>query len=456
MPISKPFRILVVDDDEATREVCSSLLRSRGHRVECAASGTQALKILKQEADRLDMVLLDLVMPEKDGFQTLREIRSEHPRARLPVFVLTARDGSDDIYRALEVGADDYVVKPLDAGIALSKIQATLELRRAAYERTEVGPGDRLDAKYQLEEPLGSGGFGTVFRATHLDLDLNLAIKVLHGHAFADFRSRRRLKTEGRVLARLDHPNTVRVWDLVTTQDPPYLVMDFLEGRPLSEAMVQGGPMTARLVCRLAEQMVKGLRAAHRLNLVHRDVKPQNIFLCKNQPEGNTVKLLDFGLSGWALEGQIDAGSSASDELLGTPRYLAPERIQGDRGGKPSDIYSLGIVLFEMLTGSFPYPISSGSLASLIQAHSLGKVSKFSDLGVTVPALLEGLIRWTLRREPEERPDCDQVLASLAGIRSSIGKDPGAAIRKNLDFAGRDDTEPIDLSIRRDDREDGH
>lgn len=445
MPQSQSFRILFVDDDQATREVCSSLLASRGYQVECAGSGDEALDLLQEARGGFDMVLLDLVMPGKDGFETLREIRAELPRPKLPVFMVTVRDGRDDVFRALEEGADDYLVKPLDTGISLAKIQATLELR-ATDQQSDVGPGDRLGAKYRLDELLGAGGFGTVFRATHLDLDVDLAIKVLHGHAFADFKARKRLKTEGRALARLDHPNTVRVWDLVTADDPPYLVMDYLEGRPLSDVMVKTGPMPPRLVCRVAEQIVKGMHAAHELDLVHRDVKPQNIFLCRNQPQGNTVKLLDFGLAGWAQEGRRDGSSISHDELLGTPRYLAPERIHGDRGGKPSDIYSLGIVIFEMLTGSFPYPIRSGSLASLIQAHSLGKVSRFSDLGVTVPALLEGLLRWMMRREPEQRPTCEQVLASLAEVGVTLGNDPTTAARTNLEVTGRADTELIDLA----------
>lgn len=446
MPDSKTFRILFVDDDEATREFCEALLASRGYDVLCAASGDEAVESIRSARRGFDMVLLDLVMPGKDGFQTLREIRADVPKARLPIFMVTSREHRDDVLTALEEGADDYLVKPLDAGVSLAKIQATLELR-AADRQTEVGPGDRLGSKYRLEELLGSGGFGTVFRATHLDLDVDLAIKVLHPHAFADFKSRRRLKTEGRVLARLDHPNTVRVWDLVSSEDPPYLVMDFLEGRPLSEVMVRSGPMPPRLVCRVAQQIVAGLRAAHRLDLAHRDVKPQNIYLCKNQPEGNAVKLLDFGLAGWSRDSRRDGSSSGShDELLGTPRYLAPERIHGDSGGKPSDIYSLGIVLFEMLTGSFPYPIRSGSLASLIQAHAMGKVSRFSDLGVGGPALLEGLLRWMLRREPEQRPTCEQVLESLEEIGTTLGNDPASPKRSNLDVSARADTELIDLA----------
>lgn len=444
MPESNPFRILFVDDDEATRESCATLLESRGYEVLCAASGDEAVKSVHSARQGFDMVLLDLVMPGKDGFETLRDIRSDVPKSRLPIFMVTSREDRDDVLRALEAGADDFLVKPLDAGVSLAKIQATLELR-AADRQTDVGPGDRLGSKYRLEELVGSGGFGTVFRATHLDLDVDLAIKVLHPHAFADFKSRQRLKTEGRVLARLDHPNTVRVWDLVTSEDPPYLVMDYLEGRPLSEVMVQNGPMPTRLVCRVAQQIAAGLRAAHRLDLVHRDVKPQNIFLCKNQPEGNTVKLLDFGLAGWARDSRQDS-SGSHDELLGTPRYLAPERIQGDRGDKASDVYSLGIVLFEMLTGSFPYPIRSGSLASLIQAHAMGRVSRFSDLGVTVPALLEGLLRWMLRREPDQRPTCEQVLDSLDEIGSTLGNDRATRSRSNLDVTSRADTELIDLA----------
>lgn len=448
---SDPFKILLVDDDEATREIGSAVLESRGFRVECAESGDQALKDLRHAGTSFDMVLLDLVMPGKNGFETLREIRMDFSSDALTVFVLTSSDDRDDIHRALQLGADDFLVKPLDAGISLSKIKATLELRRQKARRVQVEPGDRLGSKYRLEELIGTGGFGTVFRATHLGLEVDLAVKVLHSHVFADYKSRSRLKTEGKALARLDHPNTVRVWDLVTTEDPPYLVMDFLEGQPLSEVLLQNGPIPARMVCRLAIQVAEGLRAAHRMNLVHRDVKPQNIFLCKNQPRDATVKLLDFGLAYWARDSQRDPSSESGLEVLGTPRYLAPERILGDPGGKPGDIYSLGIVLFEMLSSSFPYAVKTGSLASLVQAHSLGTVRSFSDLGLTVPLLLEGLIRWTLRREPDQRPDCDQVLSSLREIADSLRDGPTQKAVPNRDIPWGTDTEPIDLTNLSDD-----
>ena len=437
--------ILVVDDSRVTLELCAGILESQGYRVETAATGDEALERIARAPGLIDLVLLDLMMPGKNGYQTLQEIRRNYSKDLLPVFVVTAMEGTEDITRAIELGADDFLAKPLNSGLSLPKIAARLRIRSPKRVVRDPQVGDVVGGKYRLEERIGAGGVGTVFRARHLELDSVLAVKLLQDQAFTDGAAKVRLRTEGRALAKLDHPNTVRVWDLVTAEAVPYLVMEFLNGHNLAVEITQRGPMSARLVCRYGAQVAAGLAAAHRVSIQHRDLKPENIFLSW-QNQVSCLKLLDFGFAAMADEVKVRRGITADDELVGSPRYIAPERIIGDGRPEKSDIYSLGVVLFEMLSGGqFPYETRSKSIAEAIRAHTGGKVRLFETLGLIVPATLESLVRATLERVPDLRPSAEEVVERLERIGREIREQHAPAVEGET--VATPDTEPVDLNL---------
>ena len=436
--------ILVVDDSEVTLETSCALLESRGYRVHSVNSGDQALASLSRMPDKFDLVLLDLVMPGRDGFATLREIRRDFSKEMLPVFVVTSLEDTEAITRALKLGANDFLAKPLQAGLSLAKIEAVLDLRSPSKILHDPRVGDVIEGKYMLESKIGSGGFGAVFRARHLELDTIIAIKLLQDRAFSDPRARARLRTEGRALAKLQHPNAVRVWDLVTSTTVPFMVMEYLRGRSLAEELIENGPMVPRLASRFGAQVAASLAAAHELSIIHRDVKPQNIFLAKTR-DGLIVKLLDFGLAAMAEEAQLTRNPTREGELIGSPRYLAPETILGEGQGPLADIYSLGIVLFEMLSGRFPYRLESESLADMLRAHTTGTLTPLRGLDLFIPAELESFLSRMLEREPASRPAAFEVQQMLSDFARPWSSDQESMDRVH-GAAGRPDTEPVSLS----------
>lgn len=436
--------ILLVDDSEVTLAASDALLQSRGYRVHTTTTGDQALECLAEHPNRFDLVLLDLVMPGRDGFSTLRDIRRDFSKEVLPVFVVTSLEQTDAITRAIRLGANDFLAKPLQSGLSLGKIDAFLGLRSPRKILQDPQVGDVLDGRYELESRIGSGGFGAVFRARHLELDTTLAIKLLQDRAFSDHNARVRLRTEGRALAKLQHPNAVRVWDLVTSATVPYMVMEYLRGRSLAEELMEHGPMRPRLASRFAAQVAASLAAAHELSIVHRDVKPQNIFLAK-AANGLTVKLLDFGLAAMAEGSDLIRSPTGDGELIGSPRYLAPETILGEGQGAPADIYSLGVVLFEMLSGQFPYRLASDSLADMLRAHTTGQLRSLADLDLVMPEQLESLLSQMLERQPGLRPSGSQVQQTLLQLARPPANDGSLAVEFD-EAPTNPDTEPVSLS----------
>jgi eukaryotic-like serine/threonine-protein kinase len=225
-------------------------------------------------------------------------------------------------------------------------------------ERPGTVDGRRIGSRYRMGAPLAAGGMGEVWVARDLLLDRPVAVKVLGGALAGDGRAAERLRREARAVARLDHPNIARVLDLGEHDGRPYLVMELLEGESLAGRIDRAGPMAPGEAARVVAAVADALQAAHRAGVVHRDVKPGNVFLTA---EGE-VKVLDFGIASAAGEADLTTG-----DLLGTAAYLAPERALGRPATPAADIYSLGVVLYELLAGRRPF--EGGSHIELAMAH---------------------------------------------------------------------------------------
>ena len=209
-----------------------------------------------------------------------------------------------------------------------------------------------------MEALLATGGMGEVWAARDLLLDRAVAVKVLGGALAGDGRAAERLRREARAAARLEHPNIARVLDLGEQDGRPYLVMELLEGESLAARIDRAGAMAPPEAARVVVAVADALEAAHRAGVVHRDVKPGNVFLTS----GGEVKVLDFGIASAAGEAALTTG-----EMLGTPAYLAPERVLGHPATPAADVYALGVVLYELLAGRRPF--DDGSDIELAMAH---------------------------------------------------------------------------------------
>src|SRR3989440_12727639 len=208
--------------------------------------------------------------------------------------------------------------------------------------------GEVLSAGYELEELVGSGGMSSVYRAHDRLLDRKVALKILHEQYTADDQYVERFRREARAVASLSHPNIVTILDRGEDEGRQFIVFELVEGRTLAEILQEEGRLPVRRALEIAIQVARGLAFAHEHGLVHRDVKPQNVIL---NGDGR-AKVTDFGIAR-SLDVQ---GVTQTGTVLGTSNYIAPEQAQGGTVDGATDVYSLGVVLFELLTGDVPFP----------------------------------------------------------------------------------------------------
>ncbi len=227
---------------------------------------------------------------------------------------------------------------------------------------SDIAPGSIIRDKYLILEKIGSGVMAAVYRARHLAFNEICALKVVSTKLMDDDAFIRRFKTEAVVTRRLQHPNAVRVDDLDTTEDGrPFIVMECVEGRDLRALIQREGPLQVDRALNIARQVASALTAAHALGITHRDIKPDNILLVTEEDGSETVKVLDFGIAK-VREGAMDLGggytATKTGMVVGTPQYISPEQAMGKQGDAVdgrADLYSLGVVLYEMLTGHLPF-----------------------------------------------------------------------------------------------------
>ncbi|MGH9173388.1 MAG: protein kinase domain-containing protein, partial [Vicinamibacterales bacterium] len=305
---------------------------------------------------------------------------------------------------------------------------------------------------YRIEEYLGAGGMGQVYRARHLHLDWAAAVKVLHPHLAIDAGFRSRFQQEARAVALLDHRNIVRLLDFGIADDRLYLVMELLTDGSLRSLLRErarpGTDWALPIGFDLVRQVAEGLAYAHDRGMVHRDIKPDNVLLKAEgtaDPPGYTGKLADFGLARLA-EGGV---TTASGVTLGTPAYMSPEQCQGRLLDGRSDIYSLGIVLYEVITGRVPF--QTRTLSDAIYNHVYVAPPPPRILRPDLSAEIEALILRCLAKHPDDRyrtvgelsGDLDAAMSgSLPGQPAADGQAVALSIGTGLDDAGRGDPTP--------------
>jgi serine/threonine-protein kinase len=280
--------------------------------------------------------------------------------------------------------------------------------------------GRLIDGRYQVRSRIARGGMATVYLATDLRLERRVAIKVMHSHLADDQAFKSRFVQEARSAARLAHPNVVNVFDQGQDADMAYLVMEYLPGITLRDLLKDYGKLTPEQTVDILEATLSGLAAAHRAGIVHRDLKPENVLLA----DDGRIKLGDFGLARAASN-----NTATGQALLGTIAYLSPELITRGIADARSDIYALGIMTFEMLTGDHPY-VGEAPMQIAYQ-HANDTVPPPSSRVPSTPHELDELVRWATARTPEDRPrDAGVMLQRLreveAGARGT-GADSGLA-----------------------------
>ena len=256
--------------------------------------------------------------------------------------------------------------------------------------------------RYAVERVLGHGGMAIVYLARDVELERPVAVKLLADNLAADEAFRERFVREAKVAARLAHPNIVGVFDTGEDEDGrPYIVMEYVDGRTLADVLAERGRLPADEVVRIAVQACAGLERAHDAGLVHRDVKPGNLLL----REDGILKIADFGIARAAETTRL----TELGTVLGTASYLAPEQAAGKEVTAAADIYSLGVVLYEALTGRPPY--NPRSLPELAVQQQRGSITPPRELEPSAPPAVEAAVMRALARAPEQRPASAAELA---------------------------------------------
>ncbi len=438
------YKLLVVDDNEENRDILSRRLERKGFSVRSAAGGREALDLIARE--RVDLVLLDVMMPDMSGLEVLQVLRKSPLTADLPVIMATAKTESHDVVEALELGASDYVTKPLDFPVVLARVHAQLRARRgpggapaAPARPEEIKPGLLLADRYRLESEIGKGSFGTVFRAVHLDLDHPVAVKVLQTTITSAGEALARFRREGISACRVKHPNAVTVMDFgVTPGGVAYLVMELLEGESLFDEVERTGVLTAARTAAIAIPVCGALEEAHGAGVIHRDIKPSNIFI-ERTPRGEVPKLLDFGIA--KILDKVGTDITSAGSVLGTLAYMAPERFNTKPIDGKADVYSLGITLYQLLCGRTPFVGREGDPMGLVMRHVNEPPAPLREMNPDVPEAVEAAVMQALRKKPMQRPSAAELAANLARAVGhappEVGMSRAAAPDVDLDAATR-------------------
>jgi len=321
----------------------------------------------------------------------------------------------------------------------------------ALNSSSELLPGMVIRDKYEILRQIGSGGMATVYQVRHLAFNEIRAIKLINSQLAEGDQFNKRLRSEAVIARRLQHPNAVHVDDLDRTEDGrPFIVMEYVEGQNLRTIIRQNGPLPVLRALRIASQVASALSEAHKLGIIHRDIKPDNINLI-SQPDGTDfVKVLDFGIAKFTHDLSSSAPRTGSGLVVGTPQYVSPEQAMGKQTGEidgRSDLYTLGVVVYEMLTGQVPFDSDTpvGWLVHHLNTAPVPPDELRPDLGI--PNSVSELLMKALQKNPAQRfADAEEMLQAINQVEQELtqAQETGTA------FQGTQEKSPEPLPVSAD------
>ena len=277
--------------------------------------------------------------------------------------------------------------------------------------------GELIGGRYEIEELVGTGGMSSVYRARDSVLERRVALKILHEHFSADPEYVERFRREARAIARLNHPNIVTVIDRGEFGNRQFIVFEHIPGENLKEVVEREGQLPVAQALALTHQIARGLAFAHQHGVVHRDVKPQNVLL----DESGTAKVTDFGIAR-----SLDPGEELTQTgtLLGTSDYIAPEQASGEPIDARSDQYSLGVLLYELLTGEVPYP--ADSFMAVAMRHLRDPVPSVRERRRDVPDRVDKIVARAMAKRPADRfPSTEAMMGAIEDALADTGEGAG-------------------------------
>ena len=279
--------------------------------------------------------------------------------------------------------------------------------------------GVTVGGAYRIERLLGQGGIGRVYLATRSSDNTGVAIKFLLDKWIDNHEQITRFSREAEALKKLKHAAIVELYDYGEHAGTPYMVMELVSGGTLTDRMLKDDLLPPSGVVKILAQVVDALEVAHKAHIVHRDVKPENVMLLDSDAAASRVKVLDFGIA-LMVKGNEHPRLTAAGEVRGTPLYMSPEQCMGRDIGPGSDIYSVGVMLYELLTGEAPF--AGGSAVDLMDGHVNRPPPEMAEHGrrVPVPPTLEKIAMWSLNKRPEHRPTARQLREAFERVRPEL------------------------------------
>ena len=291
--------------------------------------------------------------------------------------------------------------------------------------RVDMYVGSTFDNRYVIDEPLREGGMGLVYKATHKGIGKAVAIKVLREDMVSDPEMLKRFRNEARAVSLVESPHIIDITDYGILPDGArYYVMELLEGESLGDLLARTGPMHFAKMVHIAKQIAMGLGAAHKAGIIHRDLKPDNVMIIRFGQEENFVKVLDFGIAKVASDSQKLTKTGA---VFGTPLYMSPEQAAGIELDQRTDIYALGVIMFEMASGRVPF--NAENVMAILSQHMYKAPPSLRSLVPDIPEALEAIIVRLLAKKPESRyGSMDELVADLDQVEKGLAPESTARV----------------------------
>lgn len=411
-------RILLVEDYPDLLELMNKMLVREHGSVETFMNGREAQERLKTEA--FDLIILDWDLPEVSGLEICKGFRTAG--GTTPILMLTGKKMIAEKEAAFDAGADDYLTKPFHPKELSARVKALLRRSQASQQATlslgsDLVVGATLADRYEIIALVGHGSMGVVYKANHKFLNKSLAVKVLQPQLVVDKEKLARFQQEAKAVSSLDHPNIISLYDYgISKGGLPFLVMDYLEGESLAAILRREDHLEVDRALALFIQACDALAHSHTRGVVHRDLKPSNLVLIKEAVGGEKLKVVDFGIA--KLIDDVEAQNlTHTGEAIGSPLYMSPEQCTGQDVDARSDIFSLGCVMYESLTGSPPF-VGTNMMDTLVKRlYESAKPLHEVRPSLKFPELLELVMTRVLAREANSRyQSMEELKAELVNV----------------------------------------